>query len=97
VTHGSINADLLPAARWKKSSRSNQVNECVEVALIDAAALARARWRKSSRSNNQVNCVEVALIEPVTGVRDSKHPHGPALLLPKPAFARFLTGIQRAN
>jgi Domain of unknown function (DUF397) len=69
VTYGSIDADLLRAARWKKSSRSN----------------------------NQVNCVEVALIEPMTGVRDSKHPHGPALLFPSTAFARFLTGIQRAG
>jgi hypothetical protein len=86
VTHGSINADALPVARWKKSSRSNNAASCVEVALMDAP------WRKSSRSNNQVNCVEVAIIEPVTGVRDSKHPHGPALLFPSPAFRAFLMG-----
>ncbi|HEX3785120.1 MAG TPA: DUF397 domain-containing protein [Pseudonocardiaceae bacterium] len=97
MTYGSVNADALIGARWRKGSHSNNAAGCVEVAMIDAEALAHASWRKSSRSDNQVNCVEVAMIEPVTGVRDSKHPHGPALLFPNTAFDGFLTSIQRAD
>lgn len=47
---------------WRKSSRSANETDCVEVA-----------WRKSSYSANEGNCVELANIG---GVRDSKNPAG---------------------
>jgi hypothetical protein len=46
----------------------------------------RAVWRKSGRSNGSGgNCVEVASNVPgVVAVRDSKDPHGPRLVSPRP-------------
>jgi uncharacterized protein DUF397 len=56
------------------------------------ADLAGAQWRKSSYSGGSGgNCVEVATNLPgLVAVRDSKHPHGPVLIL-TPAQWRALT------
>ncbi|MCQ0022776.1 DUF397 domain-containing protein [Streptomyces somaliensis DSM 40738] len=53
-------------------------------------------WRKSSYSEGgDGNCVEVAGGSPsVVPVRDSKVPHGPALVFPAPAWAAFLAGLR---
>jgi hypothetical protein len=52
--------------------------------------LASAAWRKSSYSGNQGNCVEVAGILPgAVGVRDSRDPGGPALVLTQRAWRAF--------
>ena len=48
-------------------------------------------WRKSSYSGSQENCVEVAFTTARAGVRDSKHPSGPALSFSLSAFKTFLT------
>ncbi|AWN27757.1 DUF397 domain-containing protein [Streptomyces sp. NEAU-S7GS2] len=54
-----------------------------------------AQWRKSSYSNQDGgNCVEVADGLPVIPVRDSKAPHGPALLFGAPAWASFVTAVK---
>ncbi|HEY6421958.1 MAG TPA: DUF397 domain-containing protein [Pseudonocardiaceae bacterium] len=81
----------VSGARWRKSSRSTDVANCVEVAV-----LAGARWRKSSRSTNTSNCVEVAVTAGAVAVRDSKHPTGGALAVPPPAWTAF-TAALRAN
>lgn len=72
--------ELADESAWFKSSYSDQTGgTCVEVA-----------WLKSSYSeDNGGNCVEVADLIPtrnLVGVRDSKNPTGPALLLPPEAF-----------
>ncbi|MFC5721460.1 DUF397 domain-containing protein [Streptomyces gamaensis] len=52
-------------------------------------------WRKSSYSNGQSSCVEVSDHVPGTvPVRDSKHPDGPALAVPVPVWAAFVTAVR---
>ncbi|MFG2198978.1 DUF397 domain-containing protein [Kitasatospora sp. NPDC048715] len=53
-------------------------------------------WRKSSYSGgNGGNCVEVASGLPgLVPVRDSKDPHGPALVFPAAAWAAFVAAVQ---
>lgn len=68
-----------------------------------APELAGAVWEKSSYSGSgQGQCVEVAVRTPAPfagkqGVRDSKQPHGPALLFPSDSFADFVTGIKTGD
>jgi hypothetical protein len=59
--------------------------------------LTEATWRKSSHSGgNGGNCVEVARNLPgAVAVRDSKDPHGPALLV-TPAQWRSLVADLKA-
>ncbi|MFF7592187.1 DUF397 domain-containing protein [Kitasatospora purpeofusca] len=59
----------------------------------DAAAL-DLTWRKSSWSNDSGNCVEFAMPNaPVSYVRDSKNPSGPALTLTAAAHTAFITAV----
>lgn len=47
-------------------------------------------WLKSSRSNGDGNvCVEIAFLREATAVRDSKHPDGGVLIVPKVAWGQF--------
>ena len=58
--------------------------------------LNRADWRKSSYSgNNGGACVEVARNLPgVVAVRDSKDPHGPALIFTPAGWAAFTARLK---
>ncbi|SOE14225.1 protein of unknown function [Streptomyces sp. 2323.1] len=58
--------------------------------------LSAARWRKSTYSNtNGGSCVEVADDFPgLVPVRDSKNPHGPALLIPAAAWTAFVDSLK---
>jgi hypothetical protein len=55
-----------------------------------------AAWRKSSYSNQEGgDCVEVADGFPgVVPVRDSKTPHGPALVLSAASWAAFVSELK---
>ncbi|MFI0904874.1 DUF397 domain-containing protein [Streptomyces sioyaensis] len=57
-----------------------------------AVDLSYAQWRRSSYSNsNGGECVEVADDFPgLVPIRDSKNPHGPALLIPAAAWTAFV-------
>ncbi|MGD3108011.1 DUF397 domain-containing protein [Streptomyces sp. YGL11-2] len=58
--------------------------------------LGAARWRKSSYSNGgDGNCVEVSdSIPSLVPVRDSKDPHGPALVFPADDWSSFVTAVK---
>jgi hypothetical protein len=79
-------------ARWRKSSFSGSQgggnDNCVEVALVNA------QWRKSSFSGGlgggNDNCVEATLVDTVAGLRDSKNPDGPVLVVPATAWVALL-------
>ncbi|MFF3453132.1 DUF397 domain-containing protein [Streptomyces sp. NPDC002730] len=84
----------LSTAVWRKSTYSNgDGGDCVEIA---EGFLGAARWRKSSYSNGSGGeCVEVRDGLPgLVPVRDSKNPHGPALLIPAPAWVPFVTALK---
>ena len=62
--------------------------------IQDAATL--TGWHKSSYSNSEGgSCVEVLDGYPSgVPVRDSKDPHGPALIFPKAEWASFIAAIK---
>ncbi|WJK32635.1 DUF397 domain-containing protein [Solwaraspora sp. WMMA2065] len=52
-------------------------------------------WRKSSRSNNQGECVEMADGPGgVVGVRDSKDPAGPVLVVAPASWSSFVAAAR---
>jgi hypothetical protein len=53
-------------------------------------------WRKARRSNDQGgSCVELAAFTRGVGVRDSKNPDGPKLVLNPTAFRALLTDLKQ--
>jgi hypothetical protein len=58
--------------------------------------LGTVAWRKSSYSDGgQNNCIEVADgIPGVVPVRDSKDPHGPALVFSASAWSSFVAAVK---
>ena len=57
--------------------------------------LSRAAWHKSSHSSQDGNCVEVATnLDRIVAVRDSKDPHGPALIFTPGEWRTFAAGVK---
>ncbi|WAL73476.1 DUF397 domain-containing protein [Kitasatospora sp. YST-16] len=60
--------------------------------------LPNTRWVKSSYSTDGGDCVEFApefaATHGLVPVRDSKDPHGPALLFTETAFTAFVTAVK---
>ena len=50
-------------------------------------------WRKSSYSTKE-ECVEVGSAPGLAGIRDTKDPGGPVLLVCSTAFVRFLGAVR---
>jgi hypothetical protein len=62
---------------------------------ISATALTGAAWQKSQRSNSQGNCVEFARIsDDAVAVRNSRHPHGPALIYTNAEIEALILGAK---
>ncbi len=68
-----------------------------EHTIPDASAL--SGWRKSSYSGAEGgSCIEVLDGHPSgVPVRDSKTPHGPALVIPLVGWASFVTAVKRGE
>ncbi|MFF5494208.1 DUF397 domain-containing protein [Streptomyces aquilus] len=61
---------------------------------VQASSLG-VRWTKSRHSNAEGNCVEVApLAEGGVAIRNSRDPHGPALVYTSAEVAAFLAGVK---
>jgi uncharacterized protein DUF397 len=57
-----------------------------------------ALWRKASRSQGTGGeCVEVARVPGLVGVRDSKDPHGPALVFALAELRALADEIKRGD
>ncbi len=61
---------------------------------VSADELPGAVWRKSSRSGAVGNCVELSWFGGRAGVRNSRDPHGPVLVMPTGALESFVTGTK---
>ncbi|MFG2016332.1 DUF397 domain-containing protein [Actinomadura geliboluensis] len=89
---------------WRKSSRSTDEGNCLEVARWRASSYSMGNggecvevgaWRTSTHSTgNGGECVEVAAGAAVVLARDSKDPDGPVLGFGAGAWAAFLDAVK---
>jgi hypothetical protein len=62
---------------------------------MSADELGGVTWRKSQRSNSQGNCVEMAeLQDGSVAMRNSRHPHGPALVYTRAEVEAMILGAK---
>jgi hypothetical protein len=72
---------IMRTLNFRKSSRSNPSQNCVEVAY---------RTSSYSGGDNGSNCVEVGLTSTEAHLRDSKNPEGGTFSIPGESFTAFL-------
>jgi hypothetical protein len=67
--------------------------------MTESAQIPEEAWRKSTYSgSNGGECVQIADgIPDAVPVRDSKNPHGPALVFQPDTFSRFVQALQRGE
>lgn len=62
---------------------------------MSADLLSGVAWQKSGRSGAYGNCVEVAALGgDDVAVRNSRYPHGPALIYTRAEMAAFIAGAK---
>lgn len=62
---------------------------------VQASAIPGVTWRKSGRSNADGNCVELAALpDGRVGIRNSRFPDGPALVVDKDSIGAFVFGAR---
>ena len=62
---------------------------------VPADLLGAVTWRKATASNPRGDCVELARVAgDAVAVRNSRDPHGPALVYTPAEIAAFLTGAK---
>lgn len=62
---------------------------------MSADTLGPVAWRKSQASNPNGDCVELAgLVSGEVAVRNSRDPHGPALIFTRAEIAAFVRGAK---
>ncbi|WP_344450984.1 DUF397 domain-containing protein [Actinocorallia aurantiaca] len=78
-------------AQWRKSSHSGgDHGMCVELAEVTV------QWCESGHSSQEGGeCVGLAGLPSAVGVRDSKNPQGPRLVVSRSAFGSLVGGIKR--
>ncbi|MFF4041120.1 DUF397 domain-containing protein [Streptomyces sp. NPDC001816] len=65
---------------------------------VSADALRGVRWLKSRHSTADGNCVEVALLAGGdVAMRNSRDPHGPALVYTQAEMAAFIAGVKEGE
>ncbi len=65
---------------------------------VSASSLREVVWHKSHLSNPSGNCVEVArLPDGGVAVRNSRHPHGPALIYTPAEITAFVQGAKEGD
>ena len=66
-----------------------------EPSAVPADRLGPVAWRKSTASNPNGDCVELAALPGGgVGMRNSRDPHGPALIWSREAVAALLDGVR---
>lgn len=66
-----------------------------ETAVARADRLGPVSWRKSAESNPNGDCVELAILAAGgVAVRNSRAPHGPALIYTQAEIAAFVRGVK---
>jgi hypothetical protein len=64
---------------------------------VSADELPDALWRKSSYSGAVGNCVELSWFDERAGVRNSRDPHGPVLVVPTSRLLAFVEGARERS
>ncbi|GLX10698.1 DUF397 domain-containing protein [Microbispora sp. NBRC 16548] len=65
---------------------------------MPSSHLGQQAWRKSRHSNPSGNCVEIAVLpDGRVALRNSRHPAGPALIVPLQDMAAFLRSAKEGE